>query len=329
MIGALDIAPPPGGAGPWRLTATGGSVRADWAVGRPAEDVARLMPRVFNLCGATHARASRQALGLPPDAAGSAGLARQERLRDHALALFADLPSLLGRAPDRAALRGLAGAGDEAAPMLRHHVLGRDIDLANATPGELARWLAAAPSPVAALLAHIRTSVDPAWGRAELPLPVPADIAAALEAGAPAAPRETTVADAWRAAPLLNELHASEGASLFLRTLVRLLDLIGCLAAEACDLPETLPAAGEGIGLARAARGLLAHRARVVAGIVTDYRVLSPSAWNLAPGGLLASMLAALPMNHRTPMLARLVISCVNPCVKVTLRLDAREDAHA
>ncbi|WP_371346577.1 nickel-dependent hydrogenase large subunit [Ancylobacter sp. IITR112] len=327
MIGALDIALDPAGASPWRLAAAGGGMGATWAVGRPAEEVAGLMPLVFNLCGAAHAQASRQALALPPEAAGAAALARQERLRDHALAILSDWPSLLGQMPDHAALRGLATA--EAPLWLRRHLLGRDLDLAGCTLGELDRWLAAAPSPTACGLADLRARVDPAWGRAELPAPAAADIAAALDAGAPTVPRETTAADEWRAVPLLRDLHAREGASLFLRMLARLLDLLACLDPAPCAPPQALPPAGPGIGLARAARGVLAHRARVAGGLVTDYRVLSPSAWNLAPDGLLARMLAALPLNDQTPMLARLVISCVNPCVKVTLRLGAREKAHA
>lgn len=336
MITALDIALDSRGDAPqWRLTETGGSVGAGWAVGRPAEEVAQLMPRVFNLCAGAHAQAARGALGLPAgDAAPLAAVARWERLRDHAVAILCDWPSIVGRPADRAVLKGaaakgLAGGSPEAAQMLRRHLLGAAIDLPAATAGTVDRWLAAAASPTASLLAHIRATVDPAWGRAELARPNMADIVAALDAGAPTEPRETTAADAWRATPVLRELHARDGASLFVRMFARLLDLLGCLDAGDSDGDGESLVPGSGIGLARAARGLLAHRARVAGGLVTDYRVLSPSAWNLAPNGLLARALAALPMNGHTPMLARLVVSCVNPCVPVTLRLGAREEAHA
>ena len=76
-----------------------------------------------------------------------------------------------------------------------------------------------------------------------------------------------------------------------------------------------------GVGLAEAARGLLAHRARIAAGVVADYRVLSPTDWNLAPGGVLARALAELPASSETRRLARLVVSCINPCVPTTIDL--------
>ncbi|GAB4064012.1 hypothetical protein KHC28_14060 [Ancylobacter sonchi] len=329
MIGALDIALDTSAAGAhWRLTTTGGPGNAAWVVGRRAEEAIRLIPRVFNLCSAAHAEAARGALGLSSGTAAPDGLlARQERRRDHAVSILCDWPSILGSQPDRTALKGLAGGSDQAMQALRRHLLGGEIDLANATTGEVDRWLVAQASPTARLLAHVRATVDPAWGRAELAAPQPADIAAALEAGFPTEPRETTVADYWRAAPVLREFHAREGASLFVRMLARLLDLLSCLGAGRLRA-DPVSSPGGGIGIARAARGLLAHRARLADGIVADYRVLSPSAWNLAAGGLLQSMLAALPMGTRTPMLARLVVSCVNPCVPVTLRLGAMEGVH-
>lgn len=325
MIGGLAIAlDSAAGAPRWRLTPTGGGIGTGWAIGRRAEEVAALMPRVFNLCAGAHAQASRIALGLPVDAA-AARIARRERARDHAVALLCDWPSLLGYAPDRAALAGLANGSEDSTRRLRDALLGGEIDLAGSSIKAMEHWLAAGRSPTTRLLAHIRATLDPAWGRAELAMPDAADIAAALDAGEPGSLRETTAADPWRAAPLLRDLHAREGASLFLRLLARLLDLLSCLDG-APDAPVLAP---PGIGLARAARGLLAHRARVVGGLVADYRVLSPSAWNLAPGGLLSRMLAALPMSGQTPMLARLVVSCVNPCVPVTLRIEPREVAHA
>lgn len=325
MIGALDIAlDSAAGAPRWRLTPTGGGLGTGWAIGRRAEEVAALMPRVFNLCAGAHAQAARAALGLPVDAA-AARAARRERARDHAVALLCDWPSLLGYAPDRVALAGLANGSEDSMRRLRDALLGGDIDLASSSIKAMEHWLAAGRSPASRLLAHIRAALDPAWGRAELAMPDAADIAAALDAGEPGGLRETTAADPWRAAPLLRDLHAREGASLFLRMLARLLDLLSCLDG-APDAPVLGP---PGIGLARAARGLLVHRARVVGGLVADYRVLSPSAWNLAPGGLLSRMLAALPMSGQTPMLARLVVSCVNPCVPVTLRMEPREVAHA
>lgn len=330
MICTLDIALDPGDPHPaWRLTARGASSPAAWLVGRRAEDAALLIPRVFNLCASAHAEAARCALGLPPGPDADAS-ARQERLLDHAVAVFCDWPALLGGVADREALRGLAHGRTEIARTLRRRLLGDEIDLVGGGVRTLDRWLSCGATPTARLFARLHGLLDPAWGRAELLMPGPADIAASLEAGRPTQSRETTAADLWRETPLLSELTAREGMSLFVRMLARLADLLACL-----DSSEGLPdasvcAPAAGIGLARAARGLLAHRATVVAGIVTDYRILSPSAWNLAEGGLLGRMFATLPTGDQAPMLARLVLSCVNPCVPVRLRLGVGEEmAHA
>lgn len=327
MIGTLDIAVDDSRAPAWRVTTTGGADLTGWLVGRRAEEAALLIPRVFNLCASAHAEAARAALGLSAGDAEGGGLSWQERLRDHAVAVFCDWPALLGGTPDRDALKGLAGGSADAMGALRSRLLGIEIDLADGTVRTLDRWLSGGASATARLLARLRATLDPAWGRAELPTPELADVVAALAAGAPTVPRETTAADLWRATPMLAELVAREGMSLFVRMLARLLDLLACIDGRTSS-GDHLRSPGAGIGLARAARGLLAHRARVVGGIVTEYRILSPSAWNLAEGGLLERMLAALPMGPQTPMLARLAVSCVNPCVPVRLRFGAMEEAR-
>ncbi|MBS7537524.1 hypothetical protein [Ancylobacter lacus] len=330
MIGTLDIALDSGGHRPvWRATVKQASNPVVWLVGRPADEAAMLIPRVFNLCASAHAEAARRALGLPPGPDADAS-ARQERLRDHAVAVFCDWPVLLGGAADREALKGLAGGLPDTMRALRRHLLGDETDLVGGGVRTLERWLSQGATPTARLLARLHGLLDPAWGRAELPVPEPADIVASLETGRAPEPRETTAADLWRGTPLFSELTAREGMSLFVRMLARLIDLVACLDATGA-LPGACPRVpAAGIGLVRAARGLLAHRATVSAGVVTDYRVLSPSAWNLAEGGLLGRMLAALPLGDRNPMLARLVLTCVNPCVPVRLRAGAAEVmAHA
>jgi hypothetical protein len=329
MIGTLDIALDAGRGPPaWRVTTAGRADAAGWLVGRRAEEAALLIPRVFNLCASAHAEAACGALGLSACDAEGGGLSRQERLRDHAVAVLCDWPAMLGGIPDRDALKGLAGGSADAMGALRSRLLGIEIDLADGTVRTLDRWLSGGASATARLLARLRVTLDPAWGRAELPTPELADVVAALAAGAPTVPRETTAADRWRATPMLAALVAREGMSLFVRMLARLFDLLACVDAGRASPEDRLRSPEAGIGLARAARGLLTHRARVVGGIVTDYRILSPSAWNLAESGLLGRMLAALPMGPQTPMLARLAVSCVNPCVPVRLRFGAMEEAR-
>jgi len=329
-LAALDITFDTSGPTPqWRLAPVAGPDVARCVIGRSPAEAASLLPRVFNLCGAAHASAATAALGLPEDgedAAARRQMAQQERLRDHAVAVLHDWPALLGLEADRVALRRLGSGRDRRA--LRRDLLAGVTDLAQATPAGLEDWLDHGASPAARLMRRLRRRVEPGWGRVELARPELPDILAALEDGTSRAPRETTIADGWRAAPLIAALLAREGTSLFLRFTARLLDLLACLDDE--PEPAENREAPPGIGLARAARGLLVHRARIERGVVADYRVLAPSAWNLAPDGLLARMLATLPAGRETPMLARIAVASVNPCVPVRLRVEAREGlAHA
>lgn len=328
---ALDITfDPLDRAEPWRFAPVAGPDPARCVIGRTPEEAERLLPRVFNLCGSAHAEAAAAALGrsIEPDAAADRRVvARQERIRDHAFALMHDWPRLFGLEPDRAALARLGGGAADRRALARH-IAGGDHDLAAASAADLDAWIAEGASPAARVLARLRRAAEPRHGCAALPCPDLADIAAMLNDEATPIARETTILDAWRNAPLVAALLAREGASLVTRFVARLLDLLAGLV-DAPD-PACAPAAPPGLGFAWAARGLLVHRARVENGIVTGYRVLSPSAWNLAPGGLLARMLAALPIGPDTPMLARIAIASVNPCVPVRLRVETPEGAlHA
>ncbi|WP_025812767.1 hypothetical protein [Komagataeibacter kakiaceti] len=81
-----------------------------------------------------------------------------------------------------------------------------------------------------------------------------------------------------------------------MRLMARVLDLVDCLHpvpralfARAARLSMNLP----GIGTARAARGVVAHRAVVRQGRVAAYSILSPTFWHVAPGGLLPRIAAA------------------------------------
>lgn len=324
--------------GGWRFARETGPDPAQALVGRTPEEAARLAPLVFNLCGAAHGLAAAAALGLPSGADGAA-MAR-ETVRDHALAILHGWPSALGEAPDRATLGLLARPQGEGA--LGAALVGDGSDLSAFNLSELDAWLNEAPSGTARLLARLRREVDPAEGRAALPELTAEDVAGALAGlppplpgegverpgtGMPAAAhmqRETSVLGRVRATPLLSALLVTEGPSLFVRLLARLID---CLAALR-PAPIEAQALPPGLGLAHAARGLLGHGARVEAGRVAAYRILSPSAWNLAPGGLLERAFAALSPEPQARRLAPLLVSAINPCVPVALRF-AEGPAHA
>ncbi|MFG1373316.1 nickel-dependent hydrogenase large subunit [Xanthobacter oligotrophicus] len=320
---ALDQRAGREGAETWRFGRESGPDPAQALVGRTPQEAARLAPLVFNLCGAAHGLAAAAALGLPTTA-DEAAMAR-ETVRDHALAMLHAWPEALGEAPDRAALGLLARPGrtEDFATAL----VGQGADLSSFSPAELDAWLQEAPTATARLLARLRRDIDPAEGRAWLPELTAQDVAAAL-GPAPASGagqlRETGALGRVAHTPLVAALLAGEGPSLFVRLLARLVDCLAALKPEvvsSADLPS-------GLGIAPAARGLLGHGARVEAGRVAAYRILSPSAWNLAPGGLLERAFAALTPGPRTRWLAPLLVSAINPCVPVTLSF-AEDLAHA
>ncbi|MGR7994186.1 nickel-dependent hydrogenase large subunit [Xanthobacter sp. ZOL 2024] len=352
----LTITRAPKGDG-WRFVRAEGPDPARVLEGRAVAEAARLAPRIFNLCGAAHGFAAARALGLLAEADADAMM--RESRRDHALAILHTWPSLCGGAPDRAALATLAQPGGAATggapagggPALAGALVGErraTEDFTAQSVAALNRWLAAGPTATARILARLRR-LDPACGRAGLPelgrvdlerallgdlQPPPHARGATPPEPAPFPLRETGALGRVGATPLFAELLAAEGPSLFVRLLARLADLLslGAVMPGISDAPlvpfgatRADRSAGQStlsLGHAEAARGLLGHGAQVVAGRVADYRILSPSTWNLAPGGLLEQAFARLAPGPDTAFVAGFLISAINPCVPVTLDLQ-------
>lgn len=355
VLAAIAIAPAEGGG--WRVTRRMAADPAQVLVGRAPQEAARLAPLIFNLCGAAHARAAAAALGLDREEAAPAlaEAAARERARDHARAVLVDWPQALGAPPDRASL-GLLARPD-GAPSLARALAGEAFDLCAFSLAELDAWLAAGETPTVRLLTRLRRETDPAFGRAGLPVLTPDRLGAMMAAAAPDAPSpargegergaplaqsplppageenrsvgrvlsliETGALARLADTPLFRALLAHEGPTLFARLLARLADGLDALSGA----PEPALSAPPGVGIALAARGLLAHGARVQSGRVAAYRVVSPSAWTLAPGGLMDRALATLPAGAEGARLAPLLVSALNPCVPVSF--PAAEAAHA
>lgn len=328
-LARLTIARDPRGG--WRVAREAGTDPARILLGRTPGEAGRLAPLVFNLCGAAHGLAAATALGLEADAAALARRMAQETARDHARAILVDWPQALGEAPDRASL-GLIARPDGASSLVTA-LAGTTADMAAFSLSELEAWLAEGATGTARHLACLRAEVDPAEGRAALPPLTEADLASTLSpsgadaiaapGGTPSFHRETGPLAHMAGTPVLADLLAKEGPSLFARLLARLLDCLAALRGAASPAGAHRP----GVGLAHAARGLLGHAARVENGRVASYRVLSPSTWNLAPGGLMDRAFAALSCGPQAERLAPLLVSAINPCVPVTLMTEAH--AHA
>ncbi|ACB94800.1 hydrogenase expression/formation protein HupK [Beijerinckia indica] len=311
----------------WRIELTRAADPARLCLGLRPDEAVQRVSTLFSLCGAAHAEAASVALGLAEPRVALSDAMRREILRDHAMALLLDLPPHLGLPPARdqlvALLRADRGGGDPSA--MRQALTGTAADMSAFNEQDLDDWLEQARDPnapiVTRVLSWIRDEIAPEWGRTILPSVGTADIETALVPDCQPEPREATILADHAESPLLDLVLRREGRSLFARVLARLLDLLVCLDPEgtAGGTPPMPRPMGGCIGLARAARGILVHQAEVVRGRITAYRILSPTFWNVMPGGLLASMLATLPTGPLQRPLARLVLTSINPCVPVTL----------
>lgn len=331
MIGSLSLAYGTSDR-PWRIELTRAADPARLCLGLRPDEAVQRVSTLFSLCGAAHAEAASVALGLAEPHVALSDAMRREILRDHAMALLLDLPPHLGLPPARDQLAALSradrGGGDPSA--MRQALTGTAADMSAFNEQDLDDWLEQARDPnapiVVRVLSWIRHEIAPEWGRVMLPSVGTADIEMALAPDCQPEPREATILLDHAESPLLGLVLRREGRSLFARVLARLLDLLACLDPEntargAPPMPRPIGARPIGgcIGLARAARGILVHQAEVVKGRITAYRILSPTFWNVMPGGLLASMLATLPTGPLQRPLARLVLTSINPCVPVTL----------
>lgn len=334
MIGQLVLSAARAGQ-PWQARIQNGPDMARTCMGLPPEEARTRLASLFSLCGAAHAAAATQALGLPEqESQDKTAACTRDILRDHALDLLHTWPRHLGLAPDRAAL-----ARTLAATTSPHHsergqtattLTGLETPLPQLALADFDHWLEASrttqpPAPLAAVLAPLQALVPPAQGRADLPAPDCADLAA-IATGAQPPARDASILADHRDTPLLHGLIAREGVSLFVRVVARALDLLAALSdplrlftrtrALAARLPTEVGAMPQGrLGVARAARGLLVHHATIQNGRVKAYTVFSPTGWHMAHNGLLRRCLHSLPTVDSPALLPALLLSAINPCV--------------
>ena len=94
--------------------------------------------------------------------------------------------------------------------------------------------------------------------------------------------------------PLIRDLVARDGGSVFSRVVARLLELARTVPAmegwlQALDpaapwcATAPLPAAAQSIGLTEAARGALGHWLRIEHGRIAGYQIIAPTTWNFSP----------------------------------------------
>lgn len=284
MSGSLRIALTP--AGP-RIFRPADLPVARLLRGRDAAEVAEMLPRLFNLCGAAQGEAARLALGIETDD-NPEDTTRREVLRDHLAKLFIAWPRLLGLAPQPLPQNWAEGGRRLSRAIWGHAEM----------PGDLRRWLGW-DEGVAPVLSAIAETFSK--GEAEAALPALSDpFTVAAEDNSPAA----RVADH----PLMQEAEARFGRGPFWRALGRAVDL---QAAIEDVFGAESPAPGR--ATAPAARGTYAIEVALQDGRLTDLTRITPTDHLLAPGGVLERSLATLPAAKAR--LAPLVVDILDPCV--------------
>lgn len=245
------------GMGPkgWQIDRQPGPDLAALMTGRPVEEVAALLPRLFNLCRMAQTTAARLALGLDHQPETGA-----EVMQDHLARIHVTLRRAFDLSPQRPDPASALGS------------LPRNLP-------DLADWLAS-PLPAAELGRAVARSFAGGMGLAG-PLPFPKG----TETGA----FENSPAGRQADHPLLVALEADQGRSPLWRYIGLLADLA---AAHALAAPQRL---ADGTAVVQAARGAYALRLGQAGGVVTDVLRITPTDHQLAPGGALALALVGVP----------------------------------
>ena len=279
-------------------------------LGKPVEEAAELLPRLFNLCRNAQSLAARAAFGLPLDQGWQIGL-RQEILRDHVIKLCIKWPGLLSQPANC-----LPAAWQHKDDLLRQSLFGAGGNL----PSHYSAFenFLECQDGIAPILRAIRSLFAPHEGcRAALPIVTPARMFdCEAQENSPAARRADH--------PVLRSIAMEYGFGALWSATAVAYDLQALLNG---DLPETQLL--KGFAVVPAARGLYAVRADVEQGRVTSFQRITPTDHLLAPGGALEQSLSSLP-STKSSALAPLLLSILDPCYPIRLLPVSREEpTHA
>lgn len=144
-------------------------------------------------------------------------------------------------------------------------------------------------------------------------------------------PAETGALARMASHPLISGMLEREGASIFVRLLARLLEVVELtqyLDGDGAGLPwleSVVLRPGAGAAWVQTARGLLIHWLVLEEdGKVADYRIVAPTEWNFHPDGAYARGLAGRVAATEEEALdaAELLLLALDPCVAYTLELN-------
>lgn len=336
--------------------------------GKSARQAAAVIPTLFSICGKAQGAAAAAALvfaqgGEPAHAAERERLVLAEALQELLWRFLLDLPKLMGSQGNAALLAALrkglaqaAAAQDETAwqtfaaqaeTALSQAILGMPVAdwRGFADPAQLPEWLHRADTETARNLLEL-WSGSGRWGNGGAALMPTAsrerilnEVLPGLEVDEHFALRphwqgrvmETGSLARMQSHPLLAELLRQEGASILVRFLARLFEMVELLdrlhepAAEQSWVQGA--ALGQGFGLAwvQTARGLLLHRAELDGqGDVADYRIVAPTEWNFHPAGPCVEALTgkSASSSDEARRSAELLVQALDPCVAYSIEIE-------
>jgi hypothetical protein len=316
--------------------------------GKTPMQVVQIVPLLFSVCGRAQGAAAVAALQAAQQTGkpASATLGRMiacEAMQEHLWRLLLNWPELLGLEQQEQrfaawyALLRKIGTGEagmaEFLQQFERDALGMPAAewLAMRSFAELRAWWQSTDSPLADTLAKLaelerhRQDVNesrllPAWSAAEAQQACAggwdAEFAARPQWQGAAA--ETGAWSYFADSPLLRDVRQQSGSKALARVLARLADVVAMAGGDfRARLDASSPAAGEGVAVARTARGLLLHRASLDGDKVADYMIVAPTEWNFHPDGAFAQGMRGL-QEHDGGMLehrAQIEALSLDPCV--------------
>lgn len=283
---------------------------ARMVLGKPVDEVAALLPRLFNLCRVAQGVAVRAALGLELEAGWQDAL-RQEILREHVAKLCLKWPALMSR-PAVALPRDWMTGSDAARRVLFGDPAGMPHHFDDL------RDFMAQNTGIAPILRAIPELFQPGEGcRATLPH---ATTDTVFHIGV----QENSVAARRADHPVLQQIAITHGRGPLWSALAVAYELDTLLTGEH---PQLWPLK-EG-AVVEAARGLYGITAKVEDGRVTAFTRITPTDHLTAESGALDQTLASLPA-ERARGLVPLLLSILDPCYPVSVEpVLKREPEHA
>ena len=316
--------------------------------GKTPEQVARIVPMLFSVCGRAQGAAANAALraALGDGVAPSAPEERMivcEAMQEHLWRLMLDWTKLMGlprqeqRFAGWYALLRKIGAGEAGMDAFLQEFERDCLEMPAAEwralddYQALQTWSLKVHSPSAQVLSRLAELERGRHQLSEIRL-LPAWTAA--EAGRACAGRwnmdfsacpdwlgDTVETGAWTYYAedgLLHDVWQQSRSKVLSRLLARVIDVIAMANGTAAPkLDAASPAKNTGIAVVRTARGLLMHHVRLERGVVADYAIVAPTEWNFHPDGPFARDLRGSKERDRERLqqLAHVEALSLDPCV--------------